>query len=380
MRIAMVATDNREHFRQYDDPRPVFGTAPEALLQGFSELGDIEVHVLSCTQKPLASPCKLASNIWYHSLHVPKLGWLRTGYQGCIRAVRKKLREIQPQIVHGQGTERECGISAVLSGYPSVVTIHGNMAELARLHRAHIGSYLWCAARLEGFTLRRARAVFCNSEYTESLVKVRTQKTFRVANAVRREFFDTPRSGGSSFSTILLNIGVISPRKRQVELLEFARELHGRNPIFKFHFVGKSADDAYAREFFDRIKDRSRYGFAEYTPSMDTASLIGALDTAAALIHFPFEEAFGLVVAEALSRSTRVFGTKTGGIVDIAAGVPGAQLFAADDWEGLGYALGEWMTGGFAKEKESAQVMRSRYQPRVIAEQHLEIYRGLISH
>ena len=94
---------------------------------------EVEVHVVSCLQQPVHSPEKLADNIFFHCLHVPKIGWLRTGYQGCIRAVRNKLKEIRPDIVHGQGTERDCAISAVFSGFPNVITIHGNMAELARL-------------------------------------------------------------------------------------------------------------------------------------------------------------------------------------------------------------------------------------------------------
>jgi hypothetical protein len=48
----------------------------------------------------------------------------------------EKLKDIQPDIVHGQGTERDCAIRAVFSGYPNVIPIHGNMAELARLFRA----------------------------------------------------------------------------------------------------------------------------------------------------------------------------------------------------------------------------------------------------
>jgi hypothetical protein len=59
-----------------------------------------EIHVISCTQQPLSAPEKLAPNIWFHPLHVSKWGWLRTGYQGCVRAVRQKLKEIQPDIVH----------------------------------------------------------------------------------------------------------------------------------------------------------------------------------------------------------------------------------------------------------------------------------------
>src|ERR1051325_8086066 len=101
MVVVQLITDNREPFRQYDQPTPWFGTAPEALLQGMAPRNDVKVHIVSCTQRPMvSSPEKLAENIWFHSLHVPKIGWLRTLYQGCIRAMRQKIRELQPDIVH----------------------------------------------------------------------------------------------------------------------------------------------------------------------------------------------------------------------------------------------------------------------------------------
>ena len=95
MKIALLATDNRQPYREYDNPAPWFGTAPEALLQGFAQMPEAEVHVIFCTQKPMiSSPEKIAPNIFFYSLHVPKTGWLRTLYQGCVRATKKKLREI----------------------------------------------------------------------------------------------------------------------------------------------------------------------------------------------------------------------------------------------------------------------------------------------
>ena len=43
MKIALLTTDNRQPYRQYDRPEPCFGTAPEALLQGFAALPEVEV-------------------------------------------------------------------------------------------------------------------------------------------------------------------------------------------------------------------------------------------------------------------------------------------------------------------------------------------------
>jgi len=93
IKLAFVTTDNRENNRKYSIDAPFFGAAPRALLEGFSDLPDLEVHVISCAQRKMNSPKKIASNIWFHSLHVPKIGWLRTGYSGCVFAVRKKLKE-----------------------------------------------------------------------------------------------------------------------------------------------------------------------------------------------------------------------------------------------------------------------------------------------
>ena len=141
MRIVQLTTDNREALRQYQKAEPWFGAAPEALLQGFAMLPGIEVHVVSCAQRPMHAPEKLAKNIWFHSLLVKKTGWLRTGYQGCIRAVRRKVKELRPDVVHGQGTERDCALCAVFSSFPNVVTIHGNMVQIYRLYHRTFGSY-----------------------------------------------------------------------------------------------------------------------------------------------------------------------------------------------------------------------------------------------
>lgn len=380
MRVAILATDSREHFRRYQEPLPSFGAAPEALLQGFEELAEAEIHVLSCTQEKTVAPEKIAPNVFYHSLLVPKRGWLRTGYQGCIRAVRSKLHEIRPDIVHGQGTERECGIATVFSGFPSVVTIHGNMAELCRLHRARPLSYFWCAAQIEDFTLRRANGVFCNSGYTQELVKPRTSRTWKVPNAVRMEFLDTPKNGSDSSRSRAINVGVVSPRKQQVELLEAAREIHLRHPEFQLDFVGTTDPlDSYAREFLNRIQDRKQYPYARYLGTMNTRQLIAAFDQASMLLHFPFEEAFGLVVVEALSRGLKVFASRVGGIVDIAQPMPSVSLLPPGEWRLAADAVGAWIETNRSPSKNPSPLLSNLYHPRAIARRHLEIYQEVLS-
>ena len=379
MRIAFLTTDNREHQRCYSEAVPRFPTACESLFQGFGCFpSDIDVHVVSCTQRPMVSPEKLAPNIWFHSVLAPKIGWLRTGYQGCIRAARRKLREIQPDIVHGAGTERDCAISAVFSGFPNVVTVHGNMAELARLSKAPIGSFHWLAARLENFTLRRTSGVLCNSAYTEGLVRSRARKTWLLPHAVRSAFFELiPET--VSRPCVLLNAGVIAPRKRQLELLDVAEALHQRGLKFEFRFIGFIPSEPYAAAFLERIKSVEAKGYARFLGAVPENELVSCYDAAAGVIHFPTEEAFGNVVGEALARNLKFFGADLGGIKDIAREASGAELFARDDWKGLTEAIARWIEAGHPRPTKAAAVMRRRYAPEVIARRHMEIYREVLS-
>jgi glycosyltransferase involved in cell wall biosynthesis len=380
MKVAIITTDNRQHYQTYGEPAPSYGAAPEALLEGFAQMPELEVHVVSCTMKPVKSPEKLADNIWCHSLFVPKVGWMRTSYQGCLRAVRRKLKAIRPDIVHGQGTERECAVCAVFSRFPNVVTIHGNMAELARLFNARLGSFNWLAGQLENITLGRTRGVFCNSGYTEELVKPRTKQTWRVANAIRESFFKGATGIPRTDKCVLVNVGVICQRKRQMELLDMAKRLHERGLNFEMQFIGLAEEgDVYGTGFLERIKEAEAKGYAQHLGLKPLKELLEYFDAAHGLVHFPSEEAFGLVVPEAMARGLKFFGAKLGGIKDICAGVPESELFEMDDWGGLETAIGKWIQSGHGRNGDTAEIMRARYHPKVIAQRHVEIYREVLS-
>ena len=222
--------------------------------------------------------------------------------------------------------------------------------------------------------------MLCNSTYTESLVKPRARKTWLVPNAVRREFFEVPLPAlATAAKPVLLNIGVIAPHKRQLALLELAEHLHREGYSFEFQFIG-AADplNKYAATFLERIKAAERNGFARYLGTKSLPELIKSLDASSALVHVPFEEAFGLVVAEALARNLKFFGTNIGGLTDVANGVEGAELFQLKDQQLLRTGIANWLRAGCPRPATSAAEMKKRYHPDVIAKRHAEIYREIL--
>ena len=383
MRIAILTSDKREHDKDYANSKASFGAAPEALLQGLAAVPEHEIHVISCTQQPMRSPEKLADNIWFHCLHVPKFGWLRTGYQGCIRAVRKKIREIKPDLVHGQGTERDCAISAVLSGFPSVITIHGNMNAIAQLHRASFGSFWWWQARVENFTLPRTQGIICISEYVANLVRKYGTKIWFVPNAIQKMFFDFPRQESAPLKKpLLINVGVISERKRQHELIKLFESLRMEGLDFDVLFIGILPSFPYSTTFTSMMEEANRkHGGFQHIPKLDNQSFCELYDRASAMVHFSNEESFGLTFAEAIARGLYLFASEVGAIRDVARGVDRVQIIGLNDWDGLKNRLRQWISSGAWKLPRPARPPEEfidRYHPVSVARKHLEIYRSAI--
>jgi glycosyltransferase involved in cell wall biosynthesis len=376
MRVAILTTDNREPGRQYQLNTPFFGTAPEALLQGFAKNSEIEVHVLSCSQRRMTSPEKLASNIFFHSLEVPKLGWMKTCYLGCIQAIRKKLRQIQPTVVHGQGTERDCSISAVFSGFPNVLTIHGNMRAVAAINHAPPLSFLWLAGQLERFTLPRTDGVICVSNYTRHSVEKLVKKTWLVPNAVNEEFFDVEFDLNPQKPIVGLCIGTICYHKNQNNFIRALDSLAARRK-FKIIFFGGMSEDKYGLEFQQLLKNRP---WCEYGGWAERERLKD-LFKAASFVALPsLEDNCPMVVLEAMAAGLPVIASHIGGIPDLIEANKTGFLCDPQHAESFSIAVGKIidypesaMEMGIYAKLESV----AKFDPTIIADRHIEIYREI---
>jgi glycosyltransferase involved in cell wall biosynthesis len=375
MKIVQLTTDNREPHRQYTSETPWFGTAPEALLQGFAKLPEVEVHVVSCAKRVMKSPARLAENIYFHSLQVPRIGWLRTGYQGCIRAVRRKLREIRPDIVHGQGSERDSNISAVLSGFPNVLTIHGNMRMVARVHHAAPFSFLWCAALLERFTIPRSNGVVCITSYTQKAVADLARKTWLVPNAVDSAFFEVQREPTPLVR--FLCVATVDGRKNQNALI---RALDALRPEGKFELVflgGANRENPYCREFFELIEARPWCRYGGYA---DRTAMREHMASADGLVLPSLEDNCPMVVLEAMAAGVPVAAARVGGVPDLIRHRETGLLFDPTSAKEMAAAMEQMLSD---RERTMATLAqgeaRKRFHPEIIARRHLEIYREVLS-
>lgn len=378
MKVALLTTDNREDTRTYDAPAPWFGTAPEALLKGFATLPEVEIHVISCARAHMKSPERLAPNTFFHSLYVPKNGWMRTAYLGCVRAVRRKLREICPDLAHGQGTERDCALSAVFSGFPNVVTIHGNMRRIARVSRARPFSFLWLAGFLERLTVPRARGVVCITQHTQHAVVGLARRTWLVPNAVDPSFLDINADPPCDKPPKILCVGDVYPLKNQNAFIRALDPLAEKHK-FSVTFLGRAREEEpYGAEFFELIKARpwcSHGGFA----SRD--ELKAQLRDATLLALPSLEENCPMVVLEAMAAGVTVAAARVGGVPDLVYAARTGLLFEPMDESSIRAAIGRALADVSATRELAAEAKRqaqARFHPDVIARRHVEIYREVL--
>ena len=377
MKIVQITTDSRTEFKQYDRTEPYFGTAPASLLEGLALFPDeVEVHVISCTKRKMTAPVKLAANIWFHQPVVPHLGFGRSAFVGCGLAVRRMLKTIRPDLIHAQGTERECGVAMMLAPkMPRLLTIHGHMARIAEIIHAKPFSYYWLVKQLEGLAVRRADGVVAITNYTRQRLEDKARQLWVVPNAVNASFFEVDSPGRGN---IVLCVASLSPWKRQLELIEAMDSLpDAERP--KLVLLGMGGESGYGAEVVERVNKRP---WCSHHGAVDHGVLKEWLKMAGLLILPSTEDNCPMVVLEAMAAGVPVAASRIGGIPDLIEDGKTGFLFDPLDPGSIRQAILNWAAdpqASAALAVRAKQEAMARFHPRVVAARHLEIYREVLT-
>jgi glycosyltransferase involved in cell wall biosynthesis len=376
MKIVQITTDNRNHLKKYDLPAPYFGTAPAGLLDGFRNIPGVEVHVVSCASFRMTIPEKLEDNVWFHQPYVPKPGWGRSLFLGCAWSIRRLLKDLKPDIVHGQGTERECAMAAVLSGFPNVLTIHGNMRIHAARPEQRGNFYYKMAAALETYTLKRTNGVVAISNYTMDLVKPLTRRAWLLPNAVDRQFFEA-EPVPQAIPRILF-VGSLDERKNPLGLLRACEQML-RAGECTLTFAGQSnASLPYVQEF---LKTADSFPGVELPGFIDRDELRNYFERSSILVLPTFEDNCPMVVLEGMAAGLPVAASRVGGVPDLISHDVDGLMFDPHQPAEMRTCLERLVREPKTRERLGAAgviTARQRFHPQVIAAAHLEIYREVL--
>jgi glycosyltransferase involved in cell wall biosynthesis len=288
------------------------------------------------------------------------------------------LKEIQPDIVHGQGTENECAITAAFSGFQNVVTIHGNMRLISKVNQVKPFSFLWLAARLETFTLPRTRGVVCITRYTQAAVATLAKRTWVLPNAVDGSFFDVDSAPSPNAPPRILCVGLICMRKNQNAFIR-ALDAVASNRKFEMLFLGNvTPGRPYDDEFLALVRERS---WCRHAGFADREALKAHFRDATLLALPSLEDNCPMAVLEAMATGVPVMAANVGGVPDLVdegeTGLMCDPLNAESMAGAVEKALGNPAALMEVARKAKTRA-RERFHPLVVAKRHLEIYREVL--
>jgi glycosyltransferase involved in cell wall biosynthesis len=376
MKIVQITTDNRTHFGDHGREMPYFGTAPEGLLQGFARLPEHEIHVVSVAREHMNVPSKLAPNIHFHQPVLPPWGMGRSLFTRAVLSIRKLLREINPDIVHGQGSERECALAAVFSGYPNVLTLHGNMRVHAKRGENKGKPYYRLAAFLEGIALQKTDGVVSISSYTEELVKPLAKRSWLLPNAADSRYFEATHKPTQPPTIVF--VGGLDERKNPVGFIKACAPLF-EGSGWKFRLCGTGAKgSAYLAELEALA---AQYQWIELAGWKSREELLMEMERASLLVLPTFEDNCPMVILEAMAVGLPVIASRVGGVPDLITNGKTGMMFdpltptsMRGATERILSDIGLRNRLGEAAKREA----RERFHPEVIARAHLDIYREVL--
>ncbi len=156
---------------------------------------------------------------------------------------RKKLtnclQSINPDIVHGHGTENAYGLTAVTSGYPSVVSIQGIISDYLRTNPCRRYRLV---APIEVETIRTGHNFMCRTHYDKGFIgKVNpSARMFHMPEAMNPCFFEVERSPTNNFC--VLHVGGYDERKGLEDLLRAVAILKETIPSIVLEVVGSGSE------------------------------------------------------------------------------------------------------------------------------------------
>ncbi|GAA5128563.1 glycosyltransferase family 4 protein [Luteolibacter yonseiensis] len=361
-------------------PSPVLHNAVHNLLAGLKNREDLQIEILYGRRRPEEGEDRWDGNLHfvpvaYDNCPLPGMGG---PFFGRALALLRYLRRTRPVQIHAQGTERESGFVAALSRVPSILTLHGNLTEIATSMKARPFSYLGLASRLEKFALSRVSGVHCISRHTQKSVSKRARKTWIIPNAVSPEFFKVINK--PSGRPYVVCMSVVSEWKNTILLVRAGDRLHAEFPDCEIHFFGDCNEGhPYGQAFIESLKSRP---WCVFHGKSTLETILASLRVATCAVLPSLQENFGLALAEAMAAGVACIGSDAGGIPDVVRHGTTGLLFTSNDEEELSERLLE-----IHRDPERSAILAAagredalrRFTVEAVAAAHAEMYHELAS-
>ncbi len=207
----------------FSAPAGHYATWLPQLSRAFKEEKEFEFHWVALNSGVRKHQIVQAWNQKFHIVPTGKRGRATTLFWEDRRKIQKKLREINPRLVHGWGNEDIWGWAATFSGFPNLFSLQGLLSEYAKLGGVGLRNRLM--AWIETRVLKKAEIITTESPWARVLVEKKTGRSdVRIVEyGVPNEFFEAEPSPDAR-NPYAIMVGTADYRKG----IDFAVQLFSR--------------------------------------------------------------------------------------------------------------------------------------------------------
>jgi len=288
------------------------------LTEQLKRYSDLELHVVSVSNLIKNDKTVNNDNLTVHYLSSPKLPRLITSLTIDQHKVIKKIKEINPDIVHAHCTAPLYGFPASLMSkkYPILLTVHGFVKKEQKILggiTSFVKSIIY--GLMERYTLKTIQNIIVTTPYLAEIVESLYQKKAHVIPiGIRDDYFDIKNNEKKGR---VLFVGGIGPIKGLLNLLKAINLVKRTIPTVNLHIVGLIKKKPYyvtLNEYISKNKLKRNITFSGFLNRKETKKEYGECSV---FVLPSQEETQGLVLLEAMAAGKPVVATRVGGIPHI---------------------------------------------------------------
>jgi glycosyltransferase involved in cell wall biosynthesis len=348
---------------------------------------DVELHILM-HDKRFSKDYRFTENgIHFHLFHapIPQIPRPLALYQLDRWKYYAELKTINPDIVHGHGTENIFSYIAVTSGYPHVISIQAIIENLVKEYK-RISRRMFehmIVQFVERYTVRRAKNFIIKAPFAASFIRKHNTKAsiHLLENIIHERYFAVERIKQGSIKKIVF-VGTLINTKGVEELIAAFHIIAVEFPDTELHLIGTGTTtyvDSVLTPMIRSGPGRDQIILRGHLSENDIAELYAE---AAMLVLPSYFDTSPNVVAEAMVSGVPVIGTDVGGIPFMVNTGKTGTIVPLRDAQKLTESMKIYLSNPALAEKHAQagrSEARTRYGEQRFVDQVLKIYRSIIA-
>ncbi len=316
----------------------------------------VDYHLIKSTPIPLKALTFFKSNKW---------------------KIHRLIKEINPDIVHGQSRGRE-SYFAVSSGFPCVVTNHGQIEE-------HYNALLNGKKNIEYFIYKwkenrvNKRMRYCigvSPNCTKDCLKfLPKENVFLIDNAVNPVFF---ANYNVTYDNTILFAGSVSNRKKTMELVKAIEKVKEA----ELHIATFTNSGKYYNKVNEYIEDHNLSDRIKFLGMKNQEELAEEMSKCLAVCLPSTYESFGMVLAEAMAVGKPVIGSNVDGIRHVIKDNITGFLVEPGNADQIADKISFLINNKRMARKmgqNAKQEALHRWHPDIVAKKTYEVYKEILS-